>query len=348
MKLRSRRQDKALLAALLCATLAACHTPGAEPERELVTAASKPAAPEGGYFVTLAAKPTSETAQKLYDRLYDALDVAGRKRAIAAKELDSYVEEFDQSGYTHLADGDEEIECDREKCLFKLTSRALGDGDFTRRLYDALSGANADASTRRDGEAFLRTLTLGEPKGPRVACTERRRGPEALAYDCKFELDGLKGDAVATSATIDTRAKGRLFSCVLSPGVVKTAEEAKADLDGGGLLKLTASPGEGAKAVGYLRYAARGGTVELVDLYLCGDFSQDYFWLTGEGKDPRQWAKPGMRATAHHDDADLELEIVAAKDGTLEVRFKLVKEGADLEDVYGEDRFFLHLDKSWL
>lgn len=386
---------KALPLILLAALAPACHNPpksGAAAEFDEVV-------DDKGYFVTLASKSSAPEAQHLYDKLYDALDSHSRKQAKAGGKLDAYVEEFQQSGFTSLKDGDDEIECDRDKCLFKLHARRISKQEasaerppFTQQLFAALLDAGVPVTTgaaglvrhsaerdggqvrhsaERDGgdaaaDDFVKTASLGETKGVRVACSERRTAAGVpIDYGCAFDLDGLKGDAVARPAAMEGSEKGKLSSCVLAPGIVKAAEEAKASVEGGGLLTLTAGAAEASKPVGYLRYTRSGASVELLDLFLCGDLSQDTFYLSGAGKIPRMWvaglqkSSPGATGAvsvdiepAHHDEGDLTMRASVvgqtAKEYTLEVQFKVVKDAGVGDAVFGEDRFFVKVDKSWL
>lgn len=352
---------------VLLAALTACHDPPKDPE----ASAAQEVVDGKGYFVTLASKPTAPDAQKVYDKLYDALDLYNRKRARATEGLDSYVEEFQATGYTNLKAGDDEIECDRDKCLLKLHARRInkekanaGRPPFAQQLFDALLDAGAPAKSGAKGEDFLKTVSLGEAKGVHLECTERRTAAGVpLDYGCAFDLDGLKGDAVAKSEALEGRERGRLESCVLSPGIVKAAEEAKGSIEGGGLVALTSGLTDGSKPVGYLRYSLAGGRAELIDLYLCGDLTADTFYMVGAGKQPREWvagmqrSSPGASGAeavdiepAHHDEGDLTMRASIAaqtpKDVTLAVQFKIVKDGSG--EVYGEDKFFVKLEKAWL
>lgn len=347
--------------------LTACHNP----PKEAAASELEDVVDGKGYFVTLASKPTAPAAQKIYDKIHDSLDLYNRKRARAENSLDSYVEEFQATGYTSLKGGDDEIECDRDKCLLKLHARRVDkqkantkEPPFAQQLYEAFLDANVPARAGTKGDDFIKTVTLGESKGVSVACTERRTaGGVPIDYGCLFDLDGLKGDAVASSKTLDKQERGKLFSCVLSPGIVKAAEEAKEGVDGGGLLTLTSGATDGSKPVGYLRYSRSKERVDLIDLYLCGDLSTDTFYLVGAGKDPREWVSGMQRSSpgasgvdtvdiepAHHDEGDLTMRarVVAqsVQDVTLAVLFKIVKDGST--DVYGEDKFFVKLEKAWL
>lgn len=318
----------------------------------------------GGYFVVLAAQSTSKETLALYDGLHDAIDAYNRHEAGKAGNLSSYVEAFEANGYTRLADGKNEIECDLTKCLVKLSAKSLVSGEkddsaLVAQLTQALENKGLTPVRSGTGDTQQRTYTLGEKDGLHITCAQNGL-PARASYRCDFDLDTGKGTPSVTEAVLDPAVRGKLVSCALSPGTVRSAEEARAELDAGGLLELTAPGSSNGKPVGYLRYAGKSPDIEFVDLFLCGDLTHDHFFVEGSAKQPTAWvtrgAKLGTSKSAldslREDDAYLvassTLTDETADGYVLEVRFKLARDAGVTEDVYGEDRFVLRVAKAWL
>ena len=378
--------------------LAGCHTgtrsladPTNLQSSGAATAKAKDSVPSG-YFMTVAATSGGDGSSQFYDKLYDAVEGQARKTAKTSGRLDSYLEEFQESGSATLSYGDDEIECDRTQCRLKLSGRHVGPNQraadhpsFAERVFTALDEREDEATTSKAakttsqsaGERFIRNAAIGAAPGPHIACTETHQ-PGLITYECDFDLDRAKagGGDVDRAETL-AKDRGRLVGCVLSPGVVKTAEEAKGTIENGALLKLTSGAGDAAKTVGFLRFAHDGAVVELIDLYLCGDLSQDNFFFVGDAKKPSTWigalnpSSPGAAGNvsttlrpAHHAEADLTLAATrvaeSTRDITLEVQFKIVPPTLDPptggiavsanhgEAVFGEDEFFVKFPKEWL
>ncbi len=317
----------------------------------------------GGYFVALSASGgAGADALALYDGVHDAVDKLNRKRLAAQGELEAYMAAYDADGYTRLAAGDDEIECDREKCLVKLSGRVLSgsgteDESMASLMTEALALKGIKPEIRGTGDTQVKTYVLGKQPGAFVGCAQKSFG-KAAVYRCEFALD--KGIDTPANANVDSSGHGKLVSCALSPGTVRTADEARRNVEGGGLLSLTSGSGVGAKSVGYLRYVKQGRAVEFLDLFLCGDLSHDNFHVDGKAKDPKGWvparAKVGTEVLAleslSQDDVLMRATAKVVEDSprlvTLEVRFKLVKESPGSDDVYGDDAFYVKLDKAWI
>lgn len=107
---------KRVVVPIVCFALSACVTTDASDSKSEIS---------GGYFVALAAESSSEQTLALYDGLHDAIDAHNRRIADREGRLAAYVEAFESDGYTRMADGRNEIECDLAKCLVKLTSKTL-------------------------------------------------------------------------------------------------------------------------------------------------------------------------------------------------------------------------------
>jgi hypothetical protein len=333
------------------ALVAGCTTPAPRTVTE-------PAEPGSGYFVALAASPEAPAALALHDALYDAIDAYSRKRAETQEALARYVEAFDADGYTHLADGKSEIECDRQKCLLKLAGRTV-----TGRLAEDLTGAFAlkgiVPTKAIGGGQRVTTYVLGKSTGQHITCALIEE-PATKSYRCDFALDGKKLGQAASAALDSAAAKGKLVSCAQAPGIERSADEAKDKVEGGELLKLASGAGAGAASVGFLRVARQGRRVELLDLYLCGDLSHDYFKVDGSARAPRGWlpkparvgAPPRRVQTLAQEEARLDAASAVATETTdsytLEVRFKVRRTAEQGPEVFGEDRFFVRLEKAWL
>src|SRR5947209_4691577 len=110
------------LAYILLLAVVACRTTEERPSAP----STVKAAPAQGYFVALAADGEAKT---FYQRLYTLVDAYNRRLAREAGTLPAYSEAFATDGHTRLGDGASEIECDREKCLVKLTGRTLASRD---------------------------------------------------------------------------------------------------------------------------------------------------------------------------------------------------------------------------
>ncbi len=313
-----------------------------------------------GYFVALSAGGPGDGGV-LYDGLYDAIDAESRRKADAKGELAAYVETFEADGYTRIGTTDDEIECDREKCLVKLTGRVLssaGDDDsLALSLTEALKIKAGKPEVRGEGDQQERTYVLGKRPGSHVACTQKGFGKVA-AFRCEFALD--QGIETPANASVDAGGRGKLVSCALSPGTVKTAREASKEVDGGGLLRLQSGAGTGTKSVGFLRYVRQGKSVEFLDLFLCGDVSHDYFHIEGAARDPKHWITrpsgvgssiPDLESLSQ-DEAKMQASATVVEDSpallTVEVKFHLDKEASGVNEVYGADAFYVKLDKEWL
>jgi len=305
----------------------------------------------GGYFVSLDARSTDKDAVFLYDKLHDAVNAQAKKRATAADGLEAYVEEYEQTGYTSLIASGNEIECDRDKCLVKLESRTVkgepGQTSLAGELTAGLAESGIPPKTTGSGEGIVRTYVIETKAGKGIRCKQKGFG-QGASYECKFDLDVKKA---ARTAEMNPASRGRLASCALSPGVVRSAEQAKGQIENGALLALTASPG--GKAVGFLVYARQGAKDELIDLYLCGDVSHDYFQLDGPARDPKAWLATLDPARA--DEAELQLTARAVAESkatrTFEVVFKIVApDGATPRsgELYGDDKFFVTFPRTWL
>lgn len=318
---------------------------------------------DGGYFVALAAEGGSAESLALYDGLLDAIDAYNRKQADRDGRLPAYVEAFDADGYTRLADGKSEIECDRTKCLVKLASRSLGGSSaqpdaLAVSLTRALSDKGAIPERFGSGESQTRTYLLGQKTGLHVSCIQKGIDPRAT-YRCDFEL-ASGATAPKAAQALEPAARGRLVGCALSPGTVRSAKEAKAELEGGDLAELLAVSAAGGKAVGYLRFVRQGRDVEFVDLFLCGDLSHDHFVIEGAAKSPRVWLPTPLKIgtgvagieTIHEDDVRLAASsslLEETQDSyVVEVAFRFVRESDASTEVYGEDRFVLRLRKAWI
>lgn len=326
---------------------AACQTRRAPEGGALSDVAEADPGAKGGYFVALSALP-------LFDGVHDAVDKLNRKRLAAQGELDAYIEAYDADGYTRLAAGDDEIECDREKCLLKLTGRVLvsqGDGDdsMAALMTEAFALKGVKPEVRGEGDAQLKTFVLGRRPGSFISCTQKSFGKAAL-YRCEFDLD--KDAAAPANAAVENAGHGKLVSCALSPGTLRTADEAKKEVEGGGLLSLTSGSAAGAKPVGYLRYVKQGSAVEFLDLYLCGDVSHDFFHIEGAARRPKGWLGTAALSSLTQDEAEMKATTKVVEESsrivTVEVRFKLAKEQAADGEVFGDDAFFVKLDKAWL
>jgi hypothetical protein len=346
----------------------ACRTPGAAEsssaaglEGDATPAAATPedaAAPSeaealqaGGYFVAVPADAGSPKVLAFYDKLYDAIDALNRRRARDEGRLDAYLDEQKESGYTALQAGDDEIECDRQKCLVKLTARTVvGESSLAHQLVDAAVELAIKPLTARPGRQEKRYI-LGDEAAMHIDCVRAGVG-KALSYRCDFKLDQGLAAAASPSVAIGDAGRGKLSSCAMAPGTVRDAEEAKAQLDKGGLLPLTGGLSGGSKVVGYLRYAQAGAGIELLDMYLCGDLSQDHFQVDGEARQPRRWIKARVFDALSLDESALNLRTKVVESSkrelVLEVRFRVVPSGGNAGEVFGEDKFFLRLDKAWL
>jgi hypothetical protein len=316
---------------------------------------------DGGYFVTVPAQSTNPSVVALYDKLYDAIDALSRRRAREAGELESYVEDFDASGYTSLVSDDEEIECDRERCALKLTGRTVsGAKGLPADLTAALDLVGVVPTVRGSGEKIQKTYALGDSERLGLACIQGGYGHKAV-YRCDFNLDGAALGSARPPGDSTPSERGRLTSCVLAPGTSRSAEEARDVLEGGALLPLTAGAAASTKTVGYLRYTRQGKEVELVDFYLCGDVSHDNPQISGRARSPKSWAVRAAPAPsrlevepAHQDDAEMRMTATVVETTktayVLEVRFKLAPEndGVNAAEVYGEDRFFMRFERGWI
>jgi hypothetical protein len=305
----------------------------------------------GGYFVAVPADAGSPKVLAFYDKLYDAIDALNRRRARDEGRLDAYLDEQRESGYTALQAGDDEIECDRQKCLVKLTARTVvGESSLAHQLVDAAVELGIKPLTARPGRQEKRYI-LGDVASMHIDCLRAGVG-KTLSYRCDFKLDQGLATAASPSAAIGDAGRGKLSSCAMAPGTVRDAEEAKAQLDKGGLLPLTGGPSVGSKVVGYLRYAQTGAGIELLDMYLCGDLSQDHFQIDGEARQPRRWIKARVFDALSLDEAALNLRTKvlesSKREFILDVRFRVVPSGGNTGEAFGEDKFFMRLDKGWL
>lgn len=348
----------------LLTALSACTTPEAtvEPEPrapglELAASPAMKAANPGGYFVTLQANIVDHKGIKIYDGLYDALDKLGRARARTDGALDSYIESLDETGYVRLGEDDDEIECDRARCLVRLSSTAP-QGTFASEMTAALAAAGVVPHVAGTGQAIKKTYVLGTQPKNAIECTQSGFGDKA-SFACKFDLSASAGRADAAAAELAPREKGKLAACDLSPGTVKVAEDAKAELDGAELVPLLSGASAAAKTVGFLRIQRAAAKVELIDLYLCGDVSHDYFALAETAKDAGRWLgrpiKVGAELVldrARQEEAGCELATKITEEAAdayvLEVKMKLVPEPGRDGEVFGQDHFFLRLPKTWL
>jgi hypothetical protein len=343
--------------ALIC-VLVACRTGGAD-DAEL----SGDPGSQSGYFVSVAANSVSSDVVALYDELHDALDRFNRKVAQADGTLDAYLADFEADGYTSLVVDEHEIECDREKCLIKLPEGRITAGDaksFAGQLTAAFAESRVKPLQRDDQKPLTRTWFVGKRPDMFLSCAQKGTG-SAATFACEFDLErGLAEPA--TQARQTTVPRGKLVSCDESPGTVRSAEDAKAEIYGSDLLNLTQGPQAESKPVGFLRYVRQNGQVEFEDIYLCGDVSHDFFVIDGSARNPRGWLPKQIRKGASlgnvselaQDEATMQVSAVVVDDApeqvTLQVKFKIAGAGgaAAAVETYGDDGFFVRIDKRWV
>lgn len=343
------------------ATVTGCRTGSFGDDAASVSAV--PAEP-AGYFVSIAANSVSSDVVAIYDEIHYALDRQGRKEALAAGTLDTYISEYDAEGYTSLIVGEHEIECDRDKCLVKLPQGRIVTGDadsFAGHLTTAFSASRLKPQQREDQGALTRTWIVGKKPDMFLSCVQTGTGKKAT-FACEFDLE--RGLAVPVTEVTGEGSvpRGKLVSCDQSPGTTRSAEDARAEIEGSNLLNLTQGPKVESKPVGYLRYVQTPGGVEFEDLYLCGDVSHDFFMVGGTARSPRAWLPAKVKKGASlsglteltQDEAVMQASATVVEDSaeqvTMQVRFKIAGAGgaAAAVETYGDDGFFVRIDKRWL
>jgi hypothetical protein len=312
-----------------------------------------------GYFVALAASPDAPAAMALHDALYDAIDAYNRRHAGSPELLARYVEAFEADGLTRLGDQTSEIECDRQKCLLKLAGRSIST-PLAQHLADAFIIKGIEPKKALGKGERTSTYTLGNANGLHITCAAIESAGGEMSHRCDFALDGKAAGKAASAALSGPSAKGKLVDCEQAPGVVRSANEAKGEIDGGDLLRLTSGTGAAAGAVGFLRLTRQKDQVEFLDLYLCGDLSHDYFKVDGAARRPQGWlpkpaavgspAKQVETLTQEEARLDSTAVVVAVSETrrTLEVRFRVKRLSDSGPEAFGEDKFYVQFDKSWL
>lgn len=301
-----------------------------------------------GYFVAVPADLRSPTVGQFYKQLYRAVDNLSRKRARKEGRLSTYLTELKETGYTTIYSQNDEIECDLRKCLVKLSSRLIvGEDTLAQQLIEVASETGIKPKKVGDLEHFL----FGNVDGPHIACEHGLTKSEGK-YRCHFNLDYGLSQSSAHLPIISEPDRGKLASCAMAPGTVRDAEEAKTQLEKGGLLALTIGVSPAAATVGYLRYANIRGGFELIDMYLCGDLSHDHFQIDSEWRKPSQWIKSSLIRGTSADAALLIMEPRLLDDTTgdalVELKFKLVSSSSENGEVFGADKFYVRFKQSWL
>lgn len=313
-----------------------------------------------GYFVAVSADASNQEFHKFYQQLYHVIDVYNRRQKRDKKSLKAYLIEQKESGYAALKVNDDEIECDKQKCLIKLSSRVIsGPASLARHLGEALAQLVETQPARSVAKSKVqsrRSYVVGNPESIHIICDSIATAMHP-DYRCQFNLDQALYVATASTTTMGDAGRGKLESCDMAPGTVRDAEEAKDQLDSAGLLPLTLAPSPDAKVVGYFRYAHVAEKVEFFDIYLCGDMSQDHFQMEGEARQPQTWLEqrslqiPALdRGSLSTVGLNLETKLVesSAAELLIEVRFRLVDQNDQSAVLTGSDKFYLHLNKAWL
>ena len=326
-------------------------------DRTLIEAGSSVADParkdsslgsDSGYFVAVPADVKSANIRTLYRQVYLAVDLLNRQRARVEGRLSAYLTELRESGYTAFYSQDDEIECDAKKCLIKLTKRLIqGESSLAKVLVDIAPEVGIKEIASKNRKRFV----FGQSDGPHITCM-LETGDQKKTYQCEFNLDVGLAESIPQLSNLLDSSRGRLSSCIMAPGTVRDAEEAKSQLEKGGLLALTAGISPGASVVGYLRYASTKTRIELLDIYLCGDLSQDHFQVDADARQPRVWIQASAIQALSNDAAILLMQPKfvrkTPRELTLEVRFRVVATDSDAHKVFGSDRFYLRFDQSWL